>query len=133
SARSRSGDGSGRHPRMEAEMTEVIDRELTVEPGTAAFPASRKVYVQGSRSDVRVPFREVSLTPPAAAVRLYDTGGPHTDAAISVDPHIGLAKLRSAWILERGDTVTVAGGRDGVRSARDGLAVTQLHYARRGD
>src|SRR6266516_2019947 len=118
---------------MEAEMTEVIDRKLAVEPEGAAFPGSRKVYVEGSRPDIRVPFREVSLTSPAAPVRLYDTGGPHTDAAISVDPHLGLGQLRSAWIIERGDTVAVAGARDGVRRAHAGAAVTQLRYARRGE
>ena len=95
--------------------------------------ASRKVYVEGSRPDIRVPFREVSLTPPASPVRLYDTGGPHTDAAISVDPRTGLEAVRRAWIMERGDTVAVTGGRDAVRRAPDGAAVTQLRYARRGE
>ncbi|MEK7217101.1 MAG: phosphomethylpyrimidine synthase ThiC, partial [Chloroflexota bacterium] len=76
------------------------------------FPGSRKVYVTGSRPDLRVPFREVGLTAtktrsgaeePNAAVRVYDTSGPYTDPLAPPDVRQGLPPLRGAWILERGD------------------------------
>jgi phosphomethylpyrimidine synthase len=79
------------------------------------FPASRKVYVEGSLPGVRVPMREVRLSPtqPAHAgvavenppVTLYDTSGPYTDpdSATRIDLRAGLPALRSAWIAERGD------------------------------
>jgi phosphomethylpyrimidine synthase len=75
------------------------------------FPASRKVYVQGSRGDVTVPMREVQLTPlrgasseeTLAPVRVYDTSGPTADPTVTVDMRQGLAALRRPWILERGD------------------------------
>ncbi len=81
------------------------------------FPASRKVYVVGSRPDVRVPLREIALTPTAGRVgvvdnppvRVYDTSGPYTDPAVSTDIHRGLAPLRRSWILERGDVEAYAG------------------------
>ena len=101
------------------------------------FPASRKVYEQGSRPDLRVPFREVRQTPtggPTGPVdnpplRIYDTSGPHTDPDVTVSPQHGLAPVRRHWILERGDAAPVAGGR---LRARPGCAPTQLHYARAG-
>jgi len=85
------------------------------------FPKSRKVYVAGQlHPDVRVPFREIELSPTVShaggleanpAVRVYDTSGPaHTDFKA------GLPKLRQPWIAARGA----------------GKVVTQLHYARQG-
>ena len=46
---------------------------------TEPFPASRKIYVQGSRPDIRVPMREVRLTPEEQSVcyamDCHDTAG----------------------------------------------------------
>jgi phosphomethylpyrimidine synthase len=75
------------------------------------FPASKKVYIQGSRPDLRVPMREISLTPTVNShgktdnppLRVYDTSGPYTDPDVQTDVRQGLAKLRLPWILERGD------------------------------
>jgi phosphomethylpyrimidine synthase len=106
---------------MEADdMTDVIDREGTAtEPVAAPAGNARRVYVQGSRPDLLVPFREVAQAPtPGAAgdtanppLRLYDTSGPHGDPAVTVDPKAGLPALRRPWILERGDVETVSGAR----------------------
>ncbi|MCL5109624.1 MAG: phosphomethylpyrimidine synthase ThiC [Chloroflexi bacterium] len=81
------------------------------------FPASRKVYVSGGRSDVKVPMREIALTPTSGRfgseenppVRLYDTSGPYTDSATTADIRQGLPPLRQRWILERGDVEKYAG------------------------
>src|SRR5918996_119404 len=80
-------------------------------PGKASFPACRKVYRQGSRPDIRVPFREVSLTSTSGRfgreenqpVRLYDTSGAYTDGSVELDIRRGLPPLRREWVLERGD------------------------------
>ncbi len=120
-------------------MTELIDR-LTGTSATADFPGSQKTYVQGSRPDLRVPFREVHQAPSQGAagpvdnppLRLYDTSGPHTDPAIKVVPERGIPPLRRPWILERGD-VEPAPASSGTRlRARPGRAPTQLRYARDG-
>ncbi len=125
------------------------------------FPASRKIYLEGSRPDLRVPLREVSLTN-GETVALYDTSGPYTDPAAAIDVRSGLPDVRGGWIRDRADTEAVAGRvpqavDDGVRSAhagtdahlaalreaasglqrtprraRPGANVTQMHYARRG-
>jgi phosphomethylpyrimidine synthase len=125
---------------MEADMTEVIDREGVAAPAPAVNNASRRVYVDGSRPDIRVPFREVSQAATKGArgdtvnpaLRLYDTSGAHGDPDVTITPETGLPPLRAPWIVERGDVeATTATGRTALR-ARPGAAVTQLHYARRG-
>ena len=67
-----------------------------------AYPASRKVYVEGSRG-VRVPAREVELSGDESPVRLYDTSGPQ-----GRDPRDGLPRTREPWIRERGDVEEIA-------------------------
>ncbi|HZG17371.1 MAG TPA: phosphomethylpyrimidine synthase ThiC, partial [Candidatus Bathyarchaeia archaeon] len=76
-----------------------------------AFPGSQKVYEEGSRQDIRVPFREIRQEPTVTSkgeeinppVRVYDTTGPYSDPAFTPDLQKGLPALRKAWILERGD------------------------------
>ncbi|MCP5162600.1 MAG: phosphomethylpyrimidine synthase ThiC [Hahellaceae bacterium] len=125
------------------------------------FTNSRKVYVTGSRPDIRVPMREISLadTPTAmggeknAPVYVYDTSGPYTDPDVSIDIRQGLAPLREAWINDRADTEQLTDFeseftrrrlRDPMldhmrfshfrkpRRALAGKNVSQLHYARQG-
>ncbi|UVI28661.1 phosphomethylpyrimidine synthase ThiC [Paenibacillus spongiae] len=84
---------------------------------TTPLPGSRKVYVQGSRADLRVPMREIELTPssnkgieqPNEAVRVYDSSGPYTDTSYESDVRRGLPGLRRAWIDERGDVESYEG------------------------
>ncbi len=113
-------------------------------------PAREKVYVTGSRPDVRVPFTQVNLTEPEPPFLLYDTSGP------GANPSVGLPPLRLEWIKERGDTEENSGrmadlrddGRRAVRTGQasdpflgerlpvrraKGRAVTQMAYARRGE
>lgn len=79
---------------------------------TTPLPGSQKVYVTGSDPSIRVPMREIALTPsqgrngeelPNEPVRVYDASGPYTDTAYIADVRAGLPKLREKWILERGD------------------------------
>lgn len=123
---------------------------------TDAFPASRKIYVDGTMyPDVRVPMREVSTHPTAgeAPLPVYDSSGPYTDPAILTDIKRGLAPLRRKWINARDDVqeydgrkITAAdnGFVEGDRLVPEfpvkprplrsigGKAVTQLAYARAG-
>ncbi|TYP69830.1 phosphomethylpyrimidine synthase ThiC [Paenibacillus methanolicus] len=78
---------------------------------TTPLPGSRKVYVQGSRADLRVPMREIALSPSSVRgneeanepVRVYDASGPYTDTDYEADIRRGLPASRRAWIEERGD------------------------------
>ena len=128
---------------------------------TQPFPSSRKVYVQCRRPDVRVPMREITLTPTRTSgaaeengsFLVYDTSGPYTDPHSEIDIRLGLAALRRPWILERADVeelpaVSSEYGRmraadpklDDLRfahlrkplRAQAGTNVTQMHYARKG-
>jgi phosphomethylpyrimidine synthase len=82
-----------------------------VDAAVQSFPASQKVYLTGTRPDVKVPVREITLTPTSgrfgeeenSPIRVYDTSGPYTDPAATTDIHRGLRPLRRHWILERGD------------------------------
>ncbi len=126
------------------------------------FPASRKVYVRGSRSDLRVPMREIQLkggrsnghaASGASRFTVYDTSGPYTDLSATPQISHGLFPIRLPWIRERQDTVELPQATSGyVRErardprlkevsfpprrnplrARPGGNVTQMHYARRG-
>ncbi|MGQ0679290.1 MAG: phosphomethylpyrimidine synthase ThiC [Actinomycetota bacterium] len=111
-----------------------------------------KVYLEGSRG-IRVPMRQIDLAPTGPRyggeanlpIRVYDTGGPHTDPDVEVDPRVGLPTLRRHWVLQRGDVEeapSVNGHRNvsGFKAApiaplkaKPGRTVTQMHYARRGE
>ncbi|MEJ9151406.1 phosphomethylpyrimidine synthase ThiC [Bacillus smithii] len=77
----------------------------------SGFPGSKKVYVEGSRPDIRVPMREIALSPTNGSfgkeenrpLRVYDTSGPYTDPNVSIDIRKGLPPLRRKWVLERND------------------------------
>ena len=72
----------------------------------SSFPGSKKVYVTGSRPDIKVPMREIELSPTTASfgeaenqpVRVYDTSGPYTDPDYSVDITKGLPPLNQTWL-----------------------------------
>ena len=105
----------------------------------AAFPNSRKVYVEGAGGRVRVPMREIALSGGEPPLRVYDTSGPH-----DADVRAGLPSLRGPWIAARGDAAETAPAGRARGSAqipaslrrpvvRGAGPVTQLHYARRGE
>jgi phosphomethylpyrimidine synthase len=93
------------------------NKKSEVIPGLSAFPGSKKVYIQGSRQDIKVPMREIALTPNVVAnneqlnepVKVYDCSGPYTDSEIETDIHKGLPLNRRNWILERNDVEEYAG------------------------
>jgi len=106
-----------------AEQLQGLDEEMT-----RPFPNSKKIYVQGSRPDIQVPFREVSLSPSRGAagrapidnatIRIYDTSGPYTEPNFKPDLTRGLPALRKNWIAER--------------KLRGDKNFSQMHYARQG-
>jgi phosphomethylpyrimidine synthase len=113
------------------------------------LPNSRKIY----GGSLRVPMREISQSGGNPPIAVYDTSGPYTDPAATIDIRKGLAALRQAWIEARGDTEILDGptslyGRKRLedpklaelrfdlrrkpRRALSGRRVTQMHYARKG-
>ncbi len=143
-------------------LTKFVSETAEIDPATTVnFANSRKVYIQGSRPDIQVPFREISLSdtpsmfgaeknPP---VMVYDTSGPYTDPAVKIDIRNGLPALRAEWIQERNDTEQLDGPSSAFgierktdpelaemrfnllrlpRRAKAGANVSQMHYARKG-
>jgi phosphomethylpyrimidine synthase len=131
------------------------------EAAVKSLPNSRKVYIEGSRPDIRVPMREISQSDTPAAmgheknppIFVYDTSGPYTDPAVKIDIRSGLQPLRQKWIEERNDTEIMDGpssdyGRERLadhklaslrfnlhrqpRRAKADMNVSQMHYARKG-
>src|SRR2546427_7061574 len=126
---------------------------------TASQLGSRKVYVPGSTPEMRIPMREVTLTPTRTPtgqmelnppLRLYDTSGPYTDPTFTPELRQGLPPLRLGWILGRGDSEELAAPSSAYRKQREadptldslrfasprkprraqaGLRVTQMDYA----
>ncbi|PIJ53248.1 phosphomethylpyrimidine synthase ThiC [Erwinia aphidicola] len=85
-----------------------------------AFPNSERIYLTGSRADIRVPMRAIQLSPTVSGgskdnpeleanepIPVYDTAGPYGDPQATVDVRAGLIKLRLNWIAERGDSQEV--------------------------
>ncbi|MCP1126047.1 phosphomethylpyrimidine synthase ThiC [Bacillus sp. AFS018417] len=124
----------------------------------SSLPGSKKVYVEGTREDMKVPMREIAqsdtngVTNPS--IRVYDTSGPYTDPDYKVELEKGIPTPRRCWIVERGDVEEYEGREvkpedDGVKvaakhtpvfpqmgrnplRAKTGENVTQMHYARKG-
>ncbi len=143
------------NPKFLAQTAHVDD--AAVQP----LPNSRKIYVEGSRPDIRVPMREISQSDTPASfgaeknppITVYDCSGPYSDPAAKIDIRTGLAAVRAGWIAERNDTEELPGPSSafGVerlndaklaelrfnlqrkpRRAKAGMNVSQMHYARKG-
>jgi phosphomethylpyrimidine synthase len=131
--------------------------EAAIQP----LPNSRKIYIEGSRPDIRVPMREISQSDTPASfgaeknppIYVYDTSGPYTDPNVKIDVRSGLAAMRAGWIAERRDIEELGGPSSGYgierlndpklaelrfnlhrkpRRALAGKNVSQMHYARKG-
>ena len=99
------------------------------------FEQSHRIYVSGSRPDLKVPMREIHLadsTKPDGSkeanepVRVYDTAGPWGDPVFHADPRKGLPRMREAWIRERGDVEEYEGR--AVKPQDDGY-LSEVHKA----
>ena len=147
---------------LKKNIDQFLNETASLDPeALKSFAKSKKVYVTGSRPDVKVPFREISLSDTPSSfgaeknppVMVYDTSGPYTDPDYQIDIRNGLPSLRSQWINERNDTEFLDGptsifGHERKtnpdlakmrfnllrqpRRAKKGKNVSQMHYARQG-
>ena len=147
---------------LQKNIDQFLNETASLDPeALKSFAKSKKVYVTGSRPDLKVPFREISLSDTPSSfgaeknppVMVYDTSGPYTDPNYQIDIRNGLPSLRSKWIDERNDTEFLAGptslyGHERKtnpeltkmrfnllrqpRRAKAGKNVSQMHYAKQG-
>ena len=142
----------------ESQQLDQLSHDLGIQ---FAYPNSDKIYLSGSRADMRVPLRQIRQDDTVSAqgrepnppIPVYDTSGPYGDPNAEIDLKQGLADVRGTWIAERGDTEQLAGLSSEYGQARahdpqtahlrfnqitrplraqSGKNVTQMHYARRG-
>ena len=142
----------------ESQQLDRLSHDLGIQ---FAYPHSDKIYLTGSRADMRVPLRQIRQDDTVSAqgrepnppIPVYDTSGPYGDPNAEIDLKQGLADVRGTWIAERGDTEQLAGLSSEYGQARahdpqtahlrfnqitrplraqSGKNVTQMHYARRG-
>ena len=142
----------------ESQQLDRLSHDLGIQ---FAYPHSDKIYLSGSRADMRVPLRQIRQDDtvfaqgrePNPPIPVYDTSGPYGDPNAEIDLKQGLADVRGTWIAERGDTEQLAGLSSEYGQARahdpqtahlrfnqitrplraqSGKNVTQMHYARRG-
>ena len=142
----------------ESQQLDRLSHDLGIQ---FAYPHSDKIYLSGSRADMRVPLRQIRQDDTVSAqgrepnppIPVYDTSGPYGDPNAEIDLKQGLADVRGTWIAERGDTEQLAGLSSEYGQARahdpqtahlrfnqitrplraqSGKNVTQMHYARRG-
>ena len=147
---------------LKKNIDQFLNETASLDPeALKSFAKSKKVYVTGSRTDLKVPFREISLSDTPSSfgaeknppVMVYDTSGPYTDPDYQIDIRNGLPSLRSQWIDERNDTEFLDGptsvfGHERKtnpeltkmrfnllrqpRRAKAGKNVSQMHYAKQG-
>ena len=147
---------------LKKNIDQFLNETASLDPeALKSFAKSKKVYVTGSRPDLKVPFREISLSDTPSSfgaeknppVMVYDTSGPYTDPDYQIDIRNGLPSLRSQWIDERNDTEFLDGpssvfGHERKtnpelskmrfnllrqpRRAKAGKNVSQMHYAKQG-
>ena len=142
----------------ESQQLDRLSHDLGIQ---FAYPNSDKIYLSGSRTDMRVPLRQIRQDDTVSAqgrepnppIPVYDTSGPYGDPNAEINLKQGLADVRGAWIAERGDTEQLAGLSSEYGQARahdpqtahlrfnqitrplraqSGKNVTQMHYARQG-
>ena len=147
---------------LKKNIDQFLNETASLDPeALKSFAKSKKVYITGSRPDLKVPFREISLSDTPSSfgaeknppVMVYDTSGPYTDPDYQIDIRNGLPSLRSQWIHERNDTEFLDGptsvfGHERKtnpdlakmrfnllrqpRRAKTGKNVSQMHYAKQG-
>src|SRR5947209_3014352 len=98
---------------MSAVMKSVPGAVATGSAQDSQLPNSRRIYIEGQQSGLRVPFREVDQNPTRnfrheleenPPVRVYDTSGPYGDPSVRTDVREGVPETRRDWIIARGDT-----------------------------
>jgi len=101
------------------------------------FKSSEKIYVEGSKPEIRVPLRKINLTPSKTAqgyelnqaLVIYDTSGAYTDKNCKIDYQRGLPLIRNKWRTVKADTRSLQGN---IRAAKPGKNLSQMQYAKRG-
>jgi phosphomethylpyrimidine synthase len=148
----------------ENKRTDIVDfnQAMTTEFNHQPFPSSEKTYITNEQGDLQVPMRKIFQSDTLLAldngeqgveenepIFVYDTSGAFTDSNQEVDIHQGLKPIRSSWIQNRSDTVSMTHSAEHSNlikftpshedtqsfkflCAKSKQNVSQMHYARKG-
>ena len=112
------------------DLNNAPESEEILETASKTFGGSKKIYLEGSTSDIRVPMREILQTDSLVGEKkqknkplfVYDTSGPYTDPEIEIDIEAGIPKSRNKWLLHREENSTQ------MSLARKGIITEEMEY-----
>lgn len=144
----------------DSKLVSIKTKKTSLKDVNRSFPNSKKIYITGSRSDIRVPMREISQSDTIvdqkrvknSSFQVYDTSGFYSDNDVPVDVNSGLKHIRDSWIIERKDTIKLKEHSSDYRKkieteptnfstfkakslprrAKRSKNVSQMHYAKSG-
>ena len=144
----------------DSKLVSIKTKKTSLKDVNRSFPNSKKIYITGSRSDIRVPMREISQSDTIvdqkrvknSSFQVYDTSGFYSDTDVPVDVNSGLKHIRDSWIIERKDTIKLKEhssdyskkieteptnfstfkAKSLPRRAKRSKNVSQMHYAKSG-
>ena len=112
------------------DLNNAPESEEILETASKTFGGSKKIYLEGSTSDIKVPMREILQTDSLVGekkqknkpIYVYDTSGPYTDPEIEIDIEAGIPKSRNKWLLHREENSTQ------MSLARKGIITEEMEY-----
>ena len=112
------------------DLNNAPESEEILETASKTFGGSKKIYLEGSTSNIRVPMREILQTDSLVGEKkqknkplfVYDTSGPYTDPEIEIDIEAGIPKSRNKWLLHREENSTQ------MSLARKGIITEEMEY-----
>ncbi len=112
------------------DLNNAPESEEILETASKTFGGSKKIYLEGSSSDIKVPMREILQTDSLVGekkqknkpIYVYDTSGPYTDPEIEIDIEAGIPKSRNKWLLHREENSTQ------MSLARKGIITEEMEY-----
>ena len=112
------------------DLNNAPESEEILETASKTFGGSKKIYLEGSSSDIKVPMREILQTDSLIGEKkqknkplyVYDTSGPYTDPEIEIEIEAGIPKSRNKWLLHRGENSTQ------MSLARKGIISEEMEY-----
>ena len=119
-------------------MKKIITQDLNnapeskeiLETASKTFAGSKKIYIDGSKPEIKVPMREILQTDSLTAegkqknkpLYVYDTSGPYTDPEVEIDIEFGIPKNRLSWLSRREENSTQ------MSLARKGIITEEMEY-----
>ena len=111
-------------------LNEVPESKEILQTASKNFAGSKKIYLEGSKKEIKVPMREILQTDSLTTngnqknkpIYVYDTSGPYTDPDIEIDIETGIPRSRMSWLKNRKMNSTQ------MSLAREGVITEEMEY-----